>query len=209
MNKHLPTLALGALLLAACQATPPADGGSSSSPAAMMQDEVMMDASTFTKSSVSVNKTTSTITFVGGSSIVDHPGAFKTFDVTVALDSAEPQNLEKAQITASIDIASVKTDSERLDGHFQKEDFFDAAKFPTATFRSTSIVREDGDTYAVMGDLTMKGVTKSVTMEAVIDDDGLVGMFNIPRKDFAIAKDTYGEKLLDEDVPVSVNLKFE
>lgn len=198
------------MFLVACQAiaptTPDDTSSSSSSAPAMAADD---HATNFTSTSVRVNKAASSITFVGGSTIVDHPGSFGSFDVTLALDSAQPQNLEKAVLTASIDIASVKTDSTGVDGHFQREDFFDAANYPQATFRSTSIRHLSGDNYAIAGDLTMKGVTKSVTMNATITDDGLDASFDIVRADFGIAKDTYGQKLLDATVPVTVKLAFE
>lgn len=207
MNRIFPALAL-ALSLAACQPAVPTDTGSTSSQDAMAQTDTV-HSSTFTKSSVTVNEAKSSVTFVGGSSIVDHPGSFEKFDVTIALDASEPQNLEKAQITAAIDLTSVKTDSAGLDGHFQREDFFDTAKFPTAEFRSSGISHMGGDTYAVTGVLTMKGVSSIVTMDAAITDAGLESSFEISRKDFGIAKDSYKDKILDATVPVNVTLVFE
>lgn len=204
---------LSAVLLAACQpaGNAPADeaASSSSSDAAVLEDHAAMEGSSFSRSSVTVDKENSTVTFVGGSSIVDHPGTFETFDATVTLDPATPQDLSKAVIAATIDVTSVKTDTERLDAHFQREDFFDTANFPTASFRSTIVRHVEGDRYSVTGNLTMKGVTKTVSVDAEITDDGLSAEFAVPRKDFGIANDTYGQKLLDELVPVTVELAFE
>ena len=68
----------------------------------------------------------------------------------------------------SADINSIDTDNERRDGHLKTADWFDAAKFPTLTFKSTSFKKVDGKKYSITGDLTMHGVTKPVTLDAVI-----------------------------------------
>src|SRR3546814_11121790 len=64
-----------------------------------------------------------------------------------------------------IPLTKVTTTSSELDGHLQTPDFFETAKFPTATFRSTDIV-VNGDTATITGDLTIRGVTKPVAMAA-------------------------------------------
>ncbi len=70
--------------------------------------------------------------------------------------------------TGSVDIAiamkSVNTGFEVFDGHIQGEDFFDTAKFPTATFKSTRVVFEGDKPKAIEGQLTLKGVSKPVTL---------------------------------------------
>src|SRR3546814_3014487 len=60
-----------------------------------------------------------------------------------------------------IPLTKVTTTSSELDGHLQTPDFFETAKFPTATFRSTDIV-VNGDTATITGDLTIRGVTKQI-----------------------------------------------
>jgi polyisoprenoid-binding protein YceI len=155
-----------------------------------------------------IDKEKSSISFVGKSSIVDHPGTFTEYTTEVTLDETEPANLEKASVTAELSVASVKTDSDGLDGHLQKEEFFDAENYPTVTFTSTSIEKKEGNTYAITGDLSMKGITKSVTIDAEITDEGLTAVYELPRADFGIGKDTYGQKLLDANVPVDINLVF-
>ncbi|WP_227814434.1 YceI family protein [Nitrogeniibacter aestuarii] len=70
-----------------------------------------------------------------------------------------------ATVDITIDMTSVDTGYDTFDGHIQGEDFFDTAKYPTATFKSTKVVF-DGDTpKAIEGELTMKGITKPVTLE--------------------------------------------
>ena len=88
-------------------------------------------------------------------------GRFNSFDV-----SAETGNDEfsDANITATIDVASIFTNNEQRDGHLRTGDFFEIEKYPNITFKSTS-VKKDGDDLEVTGDLTMKDVTKPVTLK--------------------------------------------
>ena len=76
--------------------------------------------------------------------------------------------LDKAAKTASVDVVidttSVNTGSTVFNGHIQGEDFFDTAKYPTATFKSTKVRFEGDKPVAVDGELTIKGVTKPVTL---------------------------------------------
>ena len=70
-----------------------------------------------------------------------------------------------AKITFSADIDSISTGVEQRDGHLKSADFFDAEQFPKLTFTSTSVTKTGDDTYNVVGDLTMHGVTKSVPLK--------------------------------------------
>ncbi|NYG59591.1 polyisoprenoid-binding protein YceI [Nocardioides daedukensis] len=87
-------------------------------------------------------------------------GAFKEFQGTATIDAANPSN-SKTELTIAVD--SVDTGSADRDGHLASEDFFDVANHPAITFASTK-VESDGDDWAVTGDLTIKGVTKPVTV---------------------------------------------
>lgn len=77
--------------------------------------------------------------------------------------------LDKAAKTGSVDVVidmkSVDTGSTVFDGHIQGEDFLDTAKFPTATFKSTKVVFDGDKPATVEGNLTIKGVTKPVTLK--------------------------------------------
>lgn len=88
-------------------------------------------------------------------------GRFNSFDV-----SSETSNDEfsDANITATIDVASIFTNNEQRDGHLRTGDFFEIEKYPNITFKSTS-VKKDGDELEITGDLTMKDVTKPVTLK--------------------------------------------
>ncbi len=88
-------------------------------------------------------------------------GSFANFDASL---KAEQEDFSDARISFSADITSITTGNDQRDGHLKGEDFFDAAKFPTLNFSSTSFKKIDGSDYELTGDLTIKGVTKSVTL---------------------------------------------
>src|SRR5690606_25021394 len=73
-----------------------------------------------------------------------------------------------AVVELTAEANSVYTANERRDNHLKSADFFDAAKYPTLTFKSTSFTKTGDKTYKVVGDLTMHGVTKSVTLDATL-----------------------------------------
>ncbi|MDZ4806141.1 MAG: YceI family protein [Candidatus Eisenbacteria bacterium] len=88
-------------------------------------------------------------------------GRFADFNGTLMLD---PAKLEETKIDVTIDAASIDTDNDKRDGHLKSPDFFDVAKFPTITFKSTSVKPKDKETGVVMGDLTINGITKPVEL---------------------------------------------
>lgn len=79
---------------------------------------------------------------------------------TVVLDKAA----KDAKVDVTIDTTSIDTGFEAFDGHIQGADFLDTAKFPTATFKSTKVVFEGDKPASIEGDLTIKGITKPVTL---------------------------------------------
>ncbi|MFF4445026.1 YceI family protein [Streptomyces sp. NPDC001502] len=89
-------------------------------------------------------------------------GAFAEHEGTLHLDGADP-----ARSTASIDvkIASVDTGIADRDGHLRSGDFFDAETFPLMTFRSTEARQLGGDTYRITGELTIKDVTRPLSID--------------------------------------------
>ncbi|GLW18940.1 polyisoprenoid-binding protein [Streptomyces sp. NBRC 13847] len=89
-------------------------------------------------------------------------GAFGDFEGALRLDGTDP-----SRSTASLDvkIASVDTGIADRDGHLRSADFFDAESFPLMTFRSTAAERVAGDRYRITGDLTLRDVTKPLTID--------------------------------------------
>ncbi len=92
-------------------------------------------------------------------------GNFKNYDAKI---TASKPDLSDAIVELTADVNSINTENERRDNHLKSPDYFDAAKYPTITFKSTSFQKVDGKKYKMMGNLTMHGVTKPVTLDAVL-----------------------------------------
>lgn len=200
MRRHFIIPAIALVALTACQ---------TSSLTEEQQEPVTQSDEAYTGSVKEIDAEKSTISFVGRSNIINHEGKFNAYTVTITPDSAEPSNLEKATITANIDLTSIEVDAAGLQGHLAKDDFFAVEQYPNATFTSTSITSKGDNMYDVTGDLTVKGVTKSATFEAEITDDYLTAHYELPRKDFGIGNDNYGDKLLEPLVPIDIKLVFQ
>ncbi|MFM7729628.1 MAG: YceI family protein [Flavobacteriales bacterium] len=108
-----------------------------------------------------------TLTHMGG--IAEVQGAFGKVDATIATNGSSTKDFNGAVIELTADANTINTGFAMRDEHLQGEDYFDAAKFPTLTFKSTSMEKVKGSEkeYAVKGDLTMRGVTKQVEFKAV------------------------------------------
>jgi len=89
-------------------------------------------------------------------------GGFNDFAGTIHLDGNDPA---KSSAELTVEVASVDTRNEQRDGHLRTNDFFDAPTHPQLTFVSTAVEQLDEENYRVTGDLTIKGVTKSVTVD--------------------------------------------
>ena len=89
-------------------------------------------------------------------------GSFGKFTGTVDVDE---KKFQKSTIDVTIDASSIDTNDEKRDAHLKNADFFDVEKYPTITFKSKSIKKRGKSRYDVLGDLTMHGVTKEVTLK--------------------------------------------
>jgi polyisoprenoid-binding protein YceI len=89
-------------------------------------------------------------------------GQFKSFTGTVEADEANPTN---AQVDVQIDVSSILTGDERRDGHLRSPDFFNAEQYPHITFKSTRVERLDENTGKLIGNLTIRDVTKEVVLD--------------------------------------------
>ncbi|HQY31579.1 MAG TPA: YceI family protein, partial [Thermomicrobiales bacterium] len=120
-------------------------------------------------------------------------GRFSDLSGTVNYD---PTNLAASSVNVQIGIASVDTHDEKRDAHLRSGDFFDSEAFPVMTFASTAVKPVDSETFNVVGDLTIKGVTHEVTLKAELGGIGTspwgseVAAFSattsIDRKDFGL-----------------------
>jgi polyisoprenoid-binding protein YceI len=91
-------------------------------------------------------------------------GNFKKFESNIETPGADFNN---AQVSFTIDVASINTDNEMRDNHLKGDDFFNAEKFPKMTFKSTSFKKGKGNTYVMEGDLTIRDVTKKMKFDVV------------------------------------------
>jgi polyisoprenoid-binding protein YceI len=98
--------------------------------------------------------------------ISDVEGAFKISDATL---TATKDDFSDATFELVADVNTVFTDNDRRDTHLKSPDFFDAAKFPTISFVSKSFKKVADRKYKLVGDLTMHGVTKSVTLDGTLN----------------------------------------
>lgn len=96
-------------------------------------------------------------------------GQFEKFDVQLNLNEDTP---ELSSVVATIDTASINTHEERRDGHLRSADFFDVAHYPTLTFRSTRVERAGANKYRLIGDLTIKDVTREVVLNVTEEGKG-------------------------------------
>lgn len=101
--------------------------------------------------------------------ITDVEGNFKDFDATVTTTG---EDFSTAKIDFTAKTASVYTENEKRDNHLRSDDFFNAEKYPTLTFKSKSLKKVSDNKYKLTGDLTMRDVTKEVVLD--VKFNGLV-----------------------------------
>lgn len=142
-------------------------------------------------------------------------GIFEKFDVTVVTNDDQSLN----SVEAVIDVASVNTNQADRDNHLRTSDFFKIDEFPTMTFRSTAITA-NGEDFTMEGELTLRGVTKPVTMVGefggVIQDPygqtraAASATTTINRHDFGVSWNNAleaGGMTLGDDVKISIDLQ--
>jgi polyisoprenoid-binding protein YceI len=113
-------------------------------------------------------------------------GHFDQFEGNAHVDTTTPAN---SSVNVTIEAASVTTGNEQRDGHLKTPDFFDIANYPQITFVSTGVER-DGSEWEITGDLTINGVTKSVT---------------IPFEETGSAKDPFGNTRVGFEGDVTID----
>lgn len=139
-------------------------------------------------------------------------GAFKAFDAKIV---STKEDFSDATIELSADISSIDTDNEGRDNHLKSADFFDAAKHPTLTFKSTEFKKVADKKYKLVGNLTMHGITKLVELEATLGgtaqgrDNKTVAGFKvtgtIKRSDFSVGSSGPG---LGDEVMLTAKAEF-
>jgi polyisoprenoid-binding protein YceI len=90
-------------------------------------------------------------------------GALKNFQAEV---ETEGEDFTSARINLIAQMDSISTNNEQRDAHLRNSDFFEVEKYPELKFKSTKVEKVDSNTFVVYGELTMKGVTKSIKLDA-------------------------------------------
>jgi len=133
----------------------------------------------------------------------------------------DPHNLAKSRVEATIDVSSVSTREPDRDKHLKSPDFFDAAKFPQMTFKSKKFTSVGANSYQVLGDLTIRGVTKEVTFNVdsvTPETKGMMGETRIGaqvsgkvnRKDFGVSWNKTldsGGLAVGDDVEITMDIE--
>ncbi len=138
----------------------------------------------------SIDTSHSSIGFVARHAMITKVrGAFNEFTGEAVVDGANPQ---ASSVKVVIDVNSVDTRNEGRDGHLRSADFFDVEKYPNITFVSTKVEATDDDEVEITGDLTIKDVTKTVT---------------IPFEFTGAATDPFGNERVGFEGDIDVNRK--
>jgi polyisoprenoid-binding protein YceI len=134
----------------------------------------------------------------------------------------DDKDITRSKVEASIDVKGINTKNAKRDDHLRSPDFFDAEKFPVVTFKSTKIEKGAGNKLKVTGDLTMRGVTKSVTLDGELTSEvaspfgpmkirGFSATTTINRKDFGLNWNKAlesGGVLVGEEVKVTIEAEL-
>ncbi|KXO78164.1 polyisoprenoid-binding protein [Acinetobacter venetianus] len=102
---------------------------------------------------------------------------FTDIQGVIKVDNAKPAN---SSVEVTIPLSSVNTNVAALDKEFQEEAWFNAAKYPNITFKSTKVETKDKKHFKITGDLTVKGITKPVVLDAVLNKQGEHPMAKVP-----------------------------
>jgi polyisoprenoid-binding protein YceI len=146
-------------------------------------------------------------------------GEFNKVTGTVDFDD---KDITHSKVEATIDVTTINTREPKRDGHLKSPDFFDAEKYPTITFKSTSVAKGADGRLKVTGDLTMKGVTKQVVLDvdplsAPIKDRGgnlhagTSATTKINRKDFGINYNAVletGGVMVGDEVSITIDVEL-
>lgn len=153
-------------------------------------------------------------------------GRFKDFSGAIQYDA---KDITASSVEVTVQTTSINTEQERRDNHLRSADFFEVEKFPTLTFKSTKVVSPKpvlaaGDKFQILGDLTIKGITKPVTLDATFNGAGSPGIGGnsmgtvagfeattvINRKDYNILWNRtldQGGTMLGDDVTINLSVE--
>ncbi len=145
-------------------------------------------------------------------------GRFAKYEVDATVDE---QNLANSSATVRIDAASVDSRDEKRDAHLRSADFFDAENHPYITFTTKRLEPKGGDDYKLIGDLTIRGITKEVSLDGEVTGPvkdpwggtrfGISAQGKVNRKDFGLTWNGVleaGGLLVGDDVKLSIETEL-
>lgn len=144
-------------------------------------------------------------------------GRFADFEGKIEFDEQRP---DVSSVSVSIDTASIDTSEPDRDKHLRSDDFFGVETHPTITFKSTRVVKKSASSFDVVGNLTIHGITKEVTLPVAYlgvakdpwgkERAGFESEITINRKDFGLAWNAAletGGFLVGDDVKISLSIQ--
>ncbi|MCY9663311.1 YceI family protein [Paenibacillus chondroitinus] len=144
-------------------------------------------------------------------------GTFHSFEAQIEADATD---LSSANIHFQVDISSIDTRNTDRDAHLRSADFFDSEKHPAMTFQSTQVTKTGDGEYALTGDLTIRGVTKSETFEVTFEGTGkdpwgnekagFSAVGSIKRADYGLTYNAAletGGVLIGDEVKISIEIE--
>lgn len=141
-------------------------------------------------------------------------GRFTKVSGTANIDDSD---ITKSSVNATMDIASITTGNDSRDNDLRSPNYFDAAQFPTMTFKSKSISKNGDNKLKIVGDLTIKGVTKEVTLDVdgpsapikmgANQRRGLSATTSINRKDFGVGAKTPAA-VVGEEIKIQIDTEL-
>ena len=197
------TILMGLMIVAACS-DPAADKPRATTGAATQASPQSVSGQKYL-----ITPQNSKIEFVGSKVTGSHDGSFQKFSGEIDYAGSP----EKSRVSVTIETASLIANDPKLTEHLKTADFFDVAKYPQATFVSTEIKPggDKGASHTVTGNLTLHGVTKSITFPATInvtpDVATVDSTFSINRKDFGISYAGAPDNLIRDDVVLKLTIR--
>ena len=200
------SLALTALfVVAGCSDVPEAPAATVEEPSTATAPAAPTAAASET---LTLDAAASKVAFVGAKVTRQHEGGFREVSGTITL---VPTDVTESRLEVTVATASLFADDPQLTEHLKGPDFFDAAQFPQASFRSTEIrAGGTGGTHTVTGDLTMHGRTKRVSFPATVTVEpnraSARAEFSIDRRDFGIVYPGMANDLIRDNVVLRIEL---
>ncbi|MGH8388244.1 MAG: YceI family protein [Pseudomonas sp.] len=152
-----------------------------------------------------VNPTASTISFTYNQMGSKVYGTFKTFEGALDFDTAHP---EKARAELTIDLDSIDVEDNDAKTELPKPAWFDTATYPKAIFESTRVRELGSNRYSITGKLTLKGITRDVTVPVLLKAENTIGIFDgelqLKRSDFKIGAGEWADSVVSDDI----NIRF-